>query len=299
MTKIDLNNVDKSDIRYKHMFFRGGENHIQLTPNYQSQFQLNQQFDVILRYSNDSELFKLALTVDALNRLGVSASNRHLFIPYFPGSRQDRVCNAGEPLSVKVYAEFINSLKFNEVHVLDPHSDVTPALIDNVVVHDNSELVGEVIKVHKTHRRDGGLLVSPDAGSNKKIYSLAKTFKNFFNGVIRCDKIRNVATGEIVRTDVFATEDELKGQTCYIVDDIISGGRTFTEIAKILKERGASKVHLIVTHHEGVANAAALKESGIDHVYTTDSKNPIISDDITTVFSISDLMFEYIDATYD
>ena len=56
----------------------------------------------------------------------------NLFLPYFPGARQDRVMVAGESLTVKVYANLINDLKLNKVTIFDPHSDVTPALLEKV-----------------------------------------------------------------------------------------------------------------------------------------------------------------------
>lgn len=48
-----------------------------------------------------------------------------------PFARQDRVCNYGEAFSLKVVADMINSANFSKVVVLDPHSDMVEALINN------------------------------------------------------------------------------------------------------------------------------------------------------------------------
>jgi ribose-phosphate pyrophosphokinase len=62
--------------------------------------------------------------------------------------------------------------------------------------------------------------------------------------------------------------DDLHGQTCFIVDDICDGGGTFAGTAKVLREKGAGKVNLIVSH--GIFSRGPVIES-IDTIYTTDS----------------------------
>lgn len=253
--KIDLNNSDLNNQFFHKFNFKSGESHITFK-------QLpNTDIDLYFRYTGDSSLFSLAMAVDAIKRINKNKIN--LYIPYFPGARQDRVCNYGEPLSVKVYTDFINNLNFDSVHIFDPHSDVVCALINNVIIHYNHEFIKDIMTVNS----DREILVSPDAGANKKIYNLSQ----YLGGmpVIRADKIRNVKTGQILETIVYS--DDLTGKSVYIVDDICSGGRTFTELAKVLKQKNAKEIFLIVSHFEGVANLTALKESGINKVYTTDS----------------------------
>lgn len=59
-------------------------------------------------------------------------------------------------------------------------------------------------------------------------------------------KKRNVKTGEITETTVHI--DDLNGKDCYIVDDICDGGRTFIEIAKVLRRKNSGKIILMVSH---------------------------------------------------
>ncbi len=62
----------------------------------------------------------------------------------------------------------------------------------------------------------------------------------------------------------------MKGKYCVIVDDICDGGRTFIELAKTLKEGGAQRVVLYVTH--GIFSKGIYPlEKYIDEVYTTNS----------------------------
>jgi ribose-phosphate pyrophosphokinase len=248
-------------------FFGGGERRILI-----DKVDKNDIVDITFRYSGDQSIMDLIMCCDALKRMG--AVLRKLTIPYFPGARQDRVCNLGEALSVKVYANLINGLNFKEVLVFDPHSEVTTAVLDRVSVIDNYSFI---LQVFNDIRREFStdimvdlplVLVSPDAGANKKVFGLAKFLNGVFD-VVRADKVREVKTGKIVDTQVFC--DTLEGKIAVISDDIISYGGTFKALAKKLKEKGASKVYLIVSHCEGVADLKSLQESGIDKLFTTNS----------------------------
>ena len=249
----------------KELVFGGGEKHIQIKGL------SNPSGGVILalNYEGDQDLMTLSMYVDALRRYGVNHID--LFVPYFPGARQDRVCNLGEALSVKVYADHINALNLNSVHIFDPHSDVTPALLNNVVVHKNHLFVQaclhKIMQREETNNKSDLIFVSPDAGANKKIYDLAKYIGDI--AVIRADKLRDVSTGKIIETVIYS--DDLTGKTAIIVDDIASYANTFKQLALKLKETNAKSIYLIVSHYEGVADQKSLKDSGIDYIYTTDS----------------------------
>lgn len=278
-----FSHTTNSIIPYEHFFFGGGEQHIKF--NHEDLVN-TWNVTIWLQYGQDSEIWKLALIVDALNRNKVDLLS--LNIPYFPAARQDRVCVEGEPLTVKVFADFINAMNFNRVSIFDPHSDVTPALLNNVKVVDNTKFVGAILgEMNALDGTGKTVLVSPDAGSNKKVANVAKyLFKASGKevSVVRADKLRNVATGQIIETTVYA--DDLTGKECYIIDDICSKGGTFCALAKVLKAKGASKVYLVVSHYEGTADLRILKESGIDLVFTTDSKPFTTQDDCLVVKSI-------------
>ena len=88
-------------------------------------------------------------------------------------------------------------------------------------------------------------------------------------GVIHCEKIRNVKNGEILETIVH--KEDLGGHDAIIVDDICVGGRTFIEIAKILKKRNCGKITLMVSH--GIfSNGLEVFRDLIDEIYTKDAR---------------------------
>jgi ribose-phosphate pyrophosphokinase len=57
----------------------------------------------------------------------------HLDLPWLPWARQDRHMVSGDSFALKVFASQLNTLKFDKVNVLDPHSDAAAAAIDNFV----------------------------------------------------------------------------------------------------------------------------------------------------------------------
>ena len=157
---------------FKSWMFKSGENQVRLCKPLGTD-----TVEIDYRYTGDSSLFQLAHAVDCLRRHGVKRLS--LFCPYFPGARQDRACAYGDSLGAKVYADFINSLGFERVRVFDAHSDVVPALINNCENRANYKFVADAIRKHG--RTLQSYLVSPDAGANKKVFSLNECLR--FDGI--------------------------------------------------------------------------------------------------------------------
>ena len=207
---------------------------------------------------NAEDIITLLLVADAVRRAG--ARVLRLCIPYFPYARQDRVCNDGEALSVSVIASLINSADFAHVRIFDPHSDVAPALIKNCDIVSQVALMDNLPK-----DAIGDALVSPDAGSEKKVRAAAKRFNV---PMIVCGKDRDVATGNIISSRVVSGDPA--GLRVMIVDDICDGGATFISLAKILKELGAAEINLFVTH--GIfSKGFKVFEGLIENIYCTNS----------------------------
>lgn len=206
--------------------FPGGEMHVRI-----NEFPKTEPIIVRANLKTSDDIMTLLLLTDALRRMHRSLD--YLYISQVPYARQDRVCNPGEALSIKVMADLINSIGAKEVIIYDPHSDVTPALINNVLVIPQWDLVPkDLLK--------GRMVICPDAGAEKKIHKLGVPY-------ILCTKDRDPLTGEIKRTIVHH-HGSLEGCDCLIIDDICDGGRTFLEIAKVLKSKNAGKIELYVTH---------------------------------------------------
>lgn len=197
-------------------------------------------YEIYLRYESDQDLINLLMTVDALRRVKPNAWLQ-LVIPYIPYGRQDRVVNKGEALGIKVVADLINSCKFDQVRTVNPHSDVTTALINNLIVIDERYNLADIIRRNNiTH------LVSPDAGALKKVYQLAKVFNL---PVIECSKKRDVATGNLQGCKIHDTITNIANYM--VVDDICDGGGTFILLAQEFFKKFTStkpNMYLYVSH---------------------------------------------------
>lgn len=237
--------------------FPGGEVHVELG-------NFDGQRYIFASITNTEDIIKLLMVTDAFKRR--YGFTPELYLPYIPYARQDRVANLGEALSIKVFADLINSQEYPKVHVLDPHSDVATALINNVQVTDCTVFAKKVWDILPDE--DGKLiLLAPDAGALKKVHKIAKSI-NYKDEVIFCEKQRDTVTGKITGTKVYS--DDIAGNDFIMFDDICDGGRTFIEIAKVLKSNGARKVILAVSH--GIfSNGLESIYEYIDEIYCTDS----------------------------
>lgn len=210
--------------------FSGGECYIKIDVA-----DISGKTEIIAPLNSSDDIMCLLLAVDAVRRVNANTAI-HLTIPYFPYGRQDRVCNEGESLSVKVMADIINHLNCAKVTIYDPHSDVTPALLNNCYIVSLADIVTNS-SLSKDILNKKLALVSPDAGAEKKTRLAAKhlsiagqTVEVFFSS-----KTRDTLTGNITATEVHGN---VQGKNLLIVDDICDGGRTFVELAKALKSGG-------------------------------------------------------------
>lgn len=225
---------NQKEIEFEYFTFAGGEPHIKIKSNLETVKDVN----ISHRIKSFNDMGLLFLSVNALRNLGIKKIN--LFLPYFPAARQDRLMIAGEALSVKVYTDLINSQNFNSVTIFDPHSEVTPALLNNCTVIENYKFIEEVTKQLSKDL----ILISPDGGALKKIYKVASYLQDY--EVVECSKSRDVETGKLTGFKVYS--EDLKGKDCLIVDDICDGGGTFLGLANELKEKNAGKLYLAVSH---------------------------------------------------
>ena len=215
-------------------------------------------------YDSDEEVFTLMCVVDMIRRISKN-SIINLRVPYLPNARMDRIKKPEQNFSLKVFADFINSLNFDKVVVYNVHSNVSEALIDNIININPIFDVDEVISEYKPD-----VIYFPDEGACKR-YADLDSVKESGLPVIFGIKKRDFATGKILGLDVVSDID-LKEKKVLIVDDICSAGGTFKFSAMKLKELGASDVTLYVSHCEdNIQNGDLLKTDLISKIYTTDS----------------------------
>lgn len=219
-----------------------------------------ERWDVFeLIYNTNEDLFNLLVMKKRWDDAGWNFKKEKccLKIKYFPYCQMDREMPT-HLFSLKYVAQIINELKFDNVLVYDPHSNVLPALINRCEVY---------YPVTKCKFDNYNLLFFPDNGAAKKYSEILDMPYRFGN------KKRNLDTGEIVCYEVIADKADIEGKRILIVDDMVMGGRTFVEAAKTLREMGASQVDLYVTHLKPESRKFYNSKGNglIDNIYTADT----------------------------
>jgi ribose-phosphate pyrophosphokinase len=233
------------------MVFSGGEVKVSLDPKYLY------HVDISAVIKNSDDIMALLLTVDAVRRIGGKIDK--IYIPYFPYARADRVFEEGNSLDIKVMANLINGLDIPEVVIVDPHSDVTPALLNNCKVISQKEVYERLLK----GKFPNHILIAPDSGATKKMITYSHDY-------ITATKVRDITNGEIRGTSINIPVTIPGGVNFLIIDDICDGGRTFTELAKELQKDDVGEISLFVTH--GIFSKGMEVFNGlIDEVYTTNT----------------------------
>lgn len=224
-----------------------------------------------IRGNTYEDLFKAASIKEAWDSILEHKNNIAILTIYcLIGQRSDRRFLQNESFDLKVIAKFINSMNFDKVEILHPHSSVALALINDSLELNSFEFV------KKAYQKIGNpILISPDAGAYKTTHEIAEKLNA---DIIPSNKVRVNGIPQI------KIQGNLQNKDCLIVDDLADGGRTFKLLAKELKNQGASKVYLYVTHAQFNYGFDELKET-ISHVFCTNSYKDI-DDDFVTQYKV-------------
>jgi ribose-phosphate pyrophosphokinase len=234
-SRINLTSKNEKVIQYKTTNFPAGEVFIKI----ETPLSNEDVVTIIANPRSSNDVMILLMANDAIRRMGVSRVS--LFMPYVPYGRQDRVVRSGESFSMDVFARLINSCNFYKVVIADPHSDVTTNLLNNVK-HVNLSLF--YMNSADRLRNEFGVsgIIAPDAGATARADYASKVMH-----------IPLVAHGQKKRHDDGSITITLSKsnipKSVVIVDDICDGGKTFIELAKVLRQDyGVECVTLVVTH---------------------------------------------------
>ena len=215
--------------------------------------------DITWYYESDEELFTLYALTKHLQNFD---ANCFLYMPYVPNARMDRTKSIEEVFTLKYFADFINSLNYKQVTILDPHSTVSEALFDRCFIKKPYYAIVEAVQ-----KSNPDVIFFPDEGAMKRYDWVAVNKPRVF-GI----KNRNWETGEIKGLSIHGDVDALDRAKVLIIDDICSKGGTFYHSAKALKEAGAATIDLYVTHCEHtIFEGELLKSDLINRIYTTNS----------------------------
>ncbi|HSW90357.1 MAG TPA: ribose-phosphate pyrophosphokinase [Patescibacteria group bacterium] len=208
----------------------------------------------------DSNIIEFSLLTDALFRLGA----RRVFavIPWLGYSLQDKVFLPGEPIAAKVIATILSSLSIYRFILMSLHNNSIQGFFTN----PSSVLSADEIFAQDIQAHQNVVLVAPDFGGLKRVGKFAGSLNLPY---VNIDKHRDLTTGQVT---VQSLSGDVSGKTAVIVDDVINGGSTAVETAKVLREKGATKIIMYVTHALLADDAGKkLQDSELDEVVVTDT----------------------------
>lgn len=228
------------------------------------------------KFEKEEELSTLIYVTKHLKNFP-EAYKIYLNLPYLPNARMDRIRSSEEVFTLKGFADVINWLQFDCVTVLDVHSNVASALLNNVQVHNPKSYIDRTISKVKALENNSDrplILYFPDEGS-------AKRYSGLFKDIPYCygEKQRDWETGKILGLNIRTNNLPLiAGMNVLMVDDIIAYGGSLYYSAKELKRIGANNIYAYATHTENSildlekGTLIKLLEDGtVKRLFTTDS----------------------------
>lgn len=268
--------ADGADIPFRQFTFPDGQRHLELLVD--GPLKDSEPCTVETRIANADELFDVLLAKNALDAAGYWPA---LDIRYLLGARMDRRINNRSPFTLRIVQSVLRDAAYTgaggwrTVRILDPHSaeasrwHPSPHLVEAVYP---TALVHQILADH--YDPTNTVIVAPDAGATPRVQRLLEGLSQPWR-VIQGLKHRDPVSGNLSGFSVeyppatgATVSNGLAGQRCLILDDICDGGGTFSGLAAVLRQHGASRVDLFVTH--GIFSKG-LPLAGIDTVYTTDA----------------------------
>lgn len=230
--KLNLINIEDSDIKYTIFSFPDGEKQISID----SEIDRKKEIMVICRITNAEELFILMQVNDILSRHEVKW---FLYITYLMSMRMDRVMDFNRPFSLKIVSNILKNFSCYDVEVLEPHSDKTEDLMGSYGNYFLCTLDCDF--------PEDSTIIYPDEGSRERYQGFLNNGFYKKRGMITFNKKRNLKTGKIESFEIDYIN--LTSKNFVFVDDLCDGGGTFMGELKVLKEKYPDgKFTLIVCH---------------------------------------------------
>ncbi len=187
----------------------------------------------------NDHLMELMVMIDAMRRASVMRVTA--VVPYYGYSRQDRKPRSARvPITAKVVANMLASVKLDRLLTVDLHADQIQGFFDLPV--DNVYASPILLKDIWQKYHNDLLVVSPDVGGVVRARALAKRLGDAELAII--DKRRPKANV----SEVMNIIGDVAGKNCVIVDDLVDTAGTLCKGAAALKNEGAVSVSAYCTH---------------------------------------------------
>lgn len=212
----------------------------------------------------DMRAMELFLILHTARDLG--ADTIKVFVPYLAYSRQDERFLDGECLSASMMAEIIEELGADALYTVDVHNENVLKMYKIPVY--NLTASGELARYFARKDLENPFIIAPDDEdlAIRRAKHAAEVLKTEYDAL---EKRRDRYTGEIV---TYKKDLRVRERDAIIIDDIISTGKTVANAARILKEQGARRILVGVSHALLIGDSVRIMmENGVEEIVGTDS----------------------------
>jgi ribose-phosphate pyrophosphokinase len=204
---------------------------------------------------------ELLIYLDCLRR--ASARRITAVVPYYGYARQDRKDEGRVPVTAKLVANIITTAGADRVLAIDLHAHQLQGFFDIPVDHLTGELV--LSRYFRTKKMDRLTVVSPDVGNIKT----AARYASHLGGDLAIIHKRRVSGSQVHADELIG---RVEGRNVLMCDDIIATAGTVCSAAELVRERGAERVYVGVTHGVFAGQAVErLENAPIDEVVVTNT----------------------------
>jgi ribose-phosphate pyrophosphokinase len=186
--------------------------------------------------ANDA-IMELMLMIDAAH--GASAHSVIAVSPWFGYSRQDKKSATREPISARIIAGMLESVKTDRILTVDLHAGQVQGFFHNPVDHMTALFL--LADYFRSLDLDDLVVVSPDVGRVKLNHKFAESIGADLAVMTKERPAQQVAEIRYVIGDV-------RGRTAVIVDDIIDTASTLCAAGQAVLDAGAVRVYAACTH---------------------------------------------------
>jgi ribose-phosphate pyrophosphokinase len=207
-------------------------------------------------------LMELLILIDALKF--ASATRITAVLPYFPYSRSDKKDEARISITARLMADLLRTAGADRVLTMTLHA---PQIMGFFRTPADQLFATPILAKHFTQSDlSSSAIVATDAGAAKFAGHFAKRLKL---PLAIIDKRR---AGDDEKAQAIALIGEVAGKDAIIFDDEIATGGSIAEAAKILREFGARKVRVCITHPVFSGPVVdRLGEAALDELVVTDT----------------------------
>lgn len=191
-----------------------------------------------LRPPVNENVMELLIAIDALKR--ASAKEINVVMPYYAYARQDRKTLGREPITSKLLASLLEAAGATRVAIVDIHSEQIQGFFN--IPMDTLKVVYILVnEALKKIDKNNLVIVSPDYGGVKR----ARTVAARLNVPLAILDKRRPIPNQAEITNILG---DVQGKDCLITDDIVDTAGTIVAACKVLKDKGAKSINIVVTH---------------------------------------------------